>query len=143
MVNGWGVWLESIEITDVMISSTRVFKDMQTRFREKERRKAQLAKMETDLKLEINRLEKQLLNDKRQIQIDYQVKISSELQALSVKKQKQEVYQKTAELEKQKIQLECNDAIYVMEKESETELAQIREAHCQDLAQLEKDKQLI
>ena len=28
VVKGWGVWLETVEITDVLISSNRLFKDM-------------------------------------------------------------------------------------------------------------------
>ena len=33
VVQGWGVWLETVEITDVLISSSTLFKDMQTGFR--------------------------------------------------------------------------------------------------------------
>lgn len=33
VVRGWGVWLETVEITDVLISSSSLFKDMQTGFR--------------------------------------------------------------------------------------------------------------
>lgn len=31
---GWGIWLESVEITDVKISSERLFKDLQAEFRQ-------------------------------------------------------------------------------------------------------------
>ena len=34
VVKGWGVWLETIEITDVKILSGSLFKDMQCEFRE-------------------------------------------------------------------------------------------------------------
>lgn len=34
VVQGWGVWLETIEITDVKILSGSLFKDMQCTFRE-------------------------------------------------------------------------------------------------------------
>jgi regulator of protease activity HflC (stomatin/prohibitin superfamily) len=34
VVNGWGVWLETVEITDVKISSGELFKHMQGTFRE-------------------------------------------------------------------------------------------------------------
>jgi len=33
--NGWGVWLETVEITEVMIASHSLFKDLQADFREK------------------------------------------------------------------------------------------------------------
>ena len=34
VVRGWGIWLEAVEITDVMISSNALFKNMQSAFRE-------------------------------------------------------------------------------------------------------------
>ena len=46
VVNGWGVWLESVEITDVKILSNNLFKNLQIEYREKERKKAELIKME-------------------------------------------------------------------------------------------------
>ena len=34
VVQGWGVWLETVEITDVVILSTTLFEDLQTPFRQ-------------------------------------------------------------------------------------------------------------
>lgn len=34
VVTGWGVWLETVEITDVKICSGKLFKDLQCKFRE-------------------------------------------------------------------------------------------------------------
>ena len=34
VVKGWGVWLETIEITGVVICSASLFKDLQTNYRE-------------------------------------------------------------------------------------------------------------
>jgi len=45
VVKGWGVWLETVEITDVKISSQTLFKDMQTNYREAMRKDAELFKM--------------------------------------------------------------------------------------------------
>lgn len=45
VVKGWGVWLETVEITDVVISSGSLFKDMQADFREKMKKEAELYKM--------------------------------------------------------------------------------------------------
>ncbi len=52
VVKGWGVWLETVEITDVLISSNRLFKDMQTGFREEQEKKAATQKMEIEKELE-------------------------------------------------------------------------------------------
>lgn len=46
---GWGIWLESVEITQVKISSDRLFKDLQAEFRQETQLKAQ--------KIEMNSLE--------------------------------------------------------------------------------------
>lgn len=37
---GWGIWLETVEITDVRISSQKLFKDLQAEFRQETRLKA-------------------------------------------------------------------------------------------------------
>jgi len=45
VVKGWGVWLETVEITGVTISSQALFKDLQTNYRESVRKDAELFKM--------------------------------------------------------------------------------------------------
>lgn len=45
VVKGWGVWLETIEITDVKISSGSLFKDLQADFRESKRKEAEVQTM--------------------------------------------------------------------------------------------------
>jgi len=42
VVKGWGVWLETIEITGVTICSSSLFKDLQTNYRESMRQQATL-----------------------------------------------------------------------------------------------------
>jgi LPS sulfotransferase NodH len=37
---GWGIWLETVEITEVKISSNRLFEDLQAEFRQDARLKA-------------------------------------------------------------------------------------------------------
>ena len=43
-----GVWIETVEITDVTISSTSLFKDLQTNFRENMKRDAEVYRMEVE-----------------------------------------------------------------------------------------------
>jgi uncharacterized membrane protein YqiK len=45
VVKGWGVWLETVEITDVTISSGSLFKDLQASHREKTKQTAELYHM--------------------------------------------------------------------------------------------------
>jgi flotillin len=51
VVKGWGVWLETIEITDVQISSNQLFKDLQSEFREARMRDAEVYTMIVDEEL--------------------------------------------------------------------------------------------
>lgn len=48
VVKGWGVWLETVEITDVQISSNQLFKDLQSEFREARKRDAEVYTMKVD-----------------------------------------------------------------------------------------------
>lgn len=48
VVKGWGVWLETIEITNVTICSQSLFKDLQTNYRESMRQQATLHKMQVN-----------------------------------------------------------------------------------------------
>ena len=40
-LKGWGIWLETVEITEVTISSNKLFKDLQAEFRQEAQLKAQ------------------------------------------------------------------------------------------------------
>jgi len=54
VVKGWGVHLATVEVTDVKICSSALFKDMQTKFREQNTKKATLERLvvETEIKEE-------------------------------------------------------------------------------------------
>ncbi len=47
-VNGWGVWLEAFEITEVRISSSSLFTDLQSEFRNKVKLIAESQRAEAD-----------------------------------------------------------------------------------------------
>lgn len=44
---GWGVWLETVEITEVTISSDKLFKDLQAEFRQEAHLKAEKIELES------------------------------------------------------------------------------------------------
>ena len=60
VVSGWGIHLSTIEVTDVRISSASLFKDMQSKFREENNKKATLEKMVVENAIYFDRLEKDL-----------------------------------------------------------------------------------
>lgn len=53
---GWGIWLESVEITEVRISSEKLFKDLQAQFRQDTRLKAELIEISGNQKMQQTRL---------------------------------------------------------------------------------------
>ena len=71
-VNGWGVWLETVEITDVVIKSQPLFENLQTEFREAQRQKSEILKMKTENLLKEKRL---ALNSKiANVQAEFETK---------------------------------------------------------------------
>ena len=52
VVKGWGVWLETVEITDVVILSENLFEDLQTPFRQQARKRAEAIRMDTAREIE-------------------------------------------------------------------------------------------
>jgi len=67
LVQGWGVWLETVEITDVKILSGSLFRNLQTEFRETNHKEAEIIKMEADTAINYERKQKELEKAKRDI----------------------------------------------------------------------------
>jgi hypothetical protein len=70
VVKGWGVWLETFEVTEVKIASSSLFKDLQTSYRENIRKESELFKMKINNEIAIVQTEVQGEKDKFQISID-------------------------------------------------------------------------
>lgn len=52
VVKGWGVWLETVEITDVMILSSSLFEDLQAPYRQQTHREAESIRLATRTQIE-------------------------------------------------------------------------------------------
>lgn len=89
VVLGWGVWLETIEITDVKIASASLFRDMQTQFLEQQRKTALFQKSEVDDQIRRER-RKHELEDFKRSQMSQKEKLASQ--------HKNTIFQKNAEL---------------------------------------------
>lgn len=77
VVKGWGVWLETVEITDVLIKSQPVFKDMQAEYREKLKRVAEIYRVKIRSEIEDIRSQKENELHQKQIKIDNELTIYS------------------------------------------------------------------
>lgn len=65
VVSGWGVHLATCEIIEVRICSGSLFKDMQSKYREENQKKATLEKMVVENTIYFERLDRDLEGDKR------------------------------------------------------------------------------
>lgn len=59
ILTGWGIWLETCEIQDVKISSSSLFKNLQTEFREKSRLEAEKISADTQQTIQQEELVRQ------------------------------------------------------------------------------------
>jgi hypothetical protein len=70
VVKGWGIWLETVEITDVKISSSSLFKDLQAPYREDQNRKAEVYTMQINSELQVIRNDNQIVVEQKQAELD-------------------------------------------------------------------------
>ncbi len=104
VVNGWGVWLESVEITDVRILSSSLFGNLQTEFRESQRQKAEMIKMNIQNEINEKRLDQNLeLEKKRSANVSKQ-QIFQANETLKIQEENQKVLVKKQEIEQLKIE---------------------------------------
>lgn len=80
VVTGWGVWLETVEITDVKIMSGSLFKNLQCKFREDQSKSAELLTMEVNNEITVERSNYDLEERKRQkdmevVQLDWRLNV--------------------------------------------------------------------
>ena len=102
IINGWGVWLESVEITDVKILSSTLFTNLQMEFREVQRQKAELIKMATDRDLRERTIAQDLEFAKKEVENDSKQKIYKANETLKVSRDGQKVYVQQQEIEKKR-----------------------------------------
>lgn len=99
VVAGWGVHLATIEVTDVKILSGSLFKDMQSKFREENIKKATLEKLVVENTIFFDQLERDLENTKRKLNSNLvELKAKNE-QSLKTTKREVEQFRQTCALE--------------------------------------------
>ncbi len=155
---GWGVWLESVEITEVTICSTRLFNDLQAEYRQDTHLKAQKIEIEANEKMqetkqssevklaqmnEANRTKKdQAKNDeeiKRSRQsADYEEK-KNEMEIQKLERQKKyEIAKLKTELEKEQERLSNSQKVEELKQDFELQFAKKK----LDVDRLHDDKTL-
>jgi len=104
LTKGWGVWIETVEISDVLIMSSQLFKQMQAEHRQKARLKSETITMKTELELEKKRRENQVSTTKAQELAETQRFKLTQEQSLLRDQQRFETEKKKHELELLKLE---------------------------------------
>lgn len=103
---GWGVKLESVEITEVKIMSEKLFENMQAPFREAQRIKADLITMETEVGLNEKKVLSETVSAKREVEKDTKQKIYNLNQNNKVFENNQKNFEQTQAIKKQRAEAE-------------------------------------
>lgn len=141
IVNGWGVWLESVEITDVRILSSTLFENLQTEFREEQRQKAEVIKMNTDRELEGKHIAMQVTRDAEAVQNRSKQQVFEATEALKVQQEKQKLQQAVAAVDRERVE---SDVLLKKHRQTaENELVLQAEQMAQDakLRKIERETQ--
>jgi hypothetical protein len=122
IVNGWGIWLESVEITDVKILSSNLFKDLQIEFRKEQQQKAELIKMGTERELKDRRVKQELDFAKKEADNETSKTICKLAEDLKMSVEKQKVYEEQSKIESKKAQTDTMQREFKEGKDKEFRL---------------------
>jgi len=123
ITKGWGIWIETVEITDVRIMSSSLFNNMQEAFRSETRLKAEEIRMKTDITIK----ERQRMNQVKQQELDE----NAQTRKNEIKQQQDLSRRKTdfgISQEKQKLELERIKARTTFDIENEQQATELKMA---------------
>jgi len=131
ITKGWGIWIETVEITDVRVMSKALFKNMQAEFRSATKLKAEKIEMETSQELSDRRREFEVESSKAQ-QLASTAKFQMEQE--QVVKREQRKFMTEAEKHALKLQrMEQQSEVNLKELETTGQYNQQREQQSQEL----------
>ena len=104
VIEGWGCLIESVEITDVKILSSKLFKNLQMQYREEQRKKAELINMNTEKQLKERRLVNNLKREIQNLQDQTETEISKNKQKMKVSSENLKMYVKQQQIDLEKTQ---------------------------------------
>lgn len=125
VVSGWGVWLETIEITDVKILSGTLFKDMQCTFREDQNKTATLQKLEVDQEIRIQKENHELQTKKRAEETRKTKRLEESSRGIKNKQQEVEATKKSIAIQKKETERKWESWLEGRKLEQKKKLEQI------------------
>lgn len=104
VVKGWGVHLETVEITDVRILSGTLFSNLQCQFREQNRKTAELQTMKVNLEIEEQKLKQSISDNKRNSDNNKTRRMRELVDNIAAKKRENEALARSIAIEKQQFE---------------------------------------
>lgn len=140
VVQGWGMWLETVEVTDVRVLSQRVFDDLQVDFRQKLHFKADTIRMETARDLAVKQLEQDSAKERLETEARAEQAKRNLWIELENAKQVAAVQEQSQELERERLSRE--HALSLLRAKHEAEVQDLMVQEQIKLAKLKADADL-
>jgi len=111
VIGGWGIWLETVEITDVKILSGSLFNDLQQEFRSSTRQTAEKIRIDTESELSEKRLLTRFKTEKLRNEKEVETQIEKSKMKLRKEEQEQKVYEQVEEIKRSNLEMKNTTAI--------------------------------
>eukprot|EP00439_Symbiodinium_sp_Y106_P067357 s819_g11.t1 len=139
-VQGWGVWVEAIEIADVRICSNKLFQDLQAAHRHEVRLKAEEARLDTDRLLSERKLQDEVKLSKARAEAEAEQRLAAARQRLKAEQEEAQLFAVQAEAAKARLRMEEEIELARLEKENRVEKQ--RAANKAEVARLQKEAEM-
>jgi len=124
-LTGWGIWLESVDLKDVKISSNTLFEDLQAPFRLDTHLKAEDIRLKTSEKMTEVRLESEFIVNQATQDNSTQVIRTKNVEELTRQNNNAEFKEKLLEFDKRRIQAEKELSLAKLSAEQEREVKRV------------------
>lgn len=147
ILSGWGIWLETVEITDVKILSGTLFNNLQQPFRSATRQTAEKIRIDTENDLQEKRVMTQFKLNKIRNEKDTEIAIERSRQKLKQEEAEQKILDQREEIKRRNIEMKKKTAILQSQMDQEIaakkqEAEEQRILHNLKLRQLQLDYEL-
>lgn len=123
VVKGWGIWIEAVEITDVKICSGTLFKNMQAKFRETNRKTATIQQLTNQYEIDDEQREYSFEKYKQDVDNAREKRIVRQRIEVQDKERELKNYEKKVEFSKLQTKREHEQKIFEADQSQEEKAA--------------------
>ena len=125
-VSGWGMWVETVELTDVKICSRTLFEDLQAKFRQETNLTAERTRLETKQKITEERLQSELVLSEKRVKGEMDRKLYAAQTAVRQQEEEGKLFAQELELKRAKLEQEKVLALEKLENERQLQIEKIK-----------------